>query len=136
MSTQSVGRPASVTFVVVLTWVVAILTIAASVILLFTSDQTLIDAGVSPSTARIEAWVGLGLGLVIALFASALGHGSRFARLLVTLLMMFRFVFGVIAMVVLWGSAFFWSALVMTVFALLILSLLWNSRAAEFFAKR
>ena len=49
--------------------------------------------------------------------------------------MMFRFVFGVIAMVVLWGSAFFWSALVMTVFALLILYLLWNSRAAMFFAK-
>ena len=79
MSTQSVSRPASVSFVVVLTWIVAILTIIASGILLFTSDQTLTDAGVDPGTARIEAWVGLGLGLVMALFASALGHGSRFA---------------------------------------------------------
>ena len=49
MSTQSVSRPASVSFVVVLTWIVAILTIIASGILLFTSDQTLTDAGVDPA---------------------------------------------------------------------------------------
>ncbi len=135
MSDQGAKRPASVSFVVVLTWFVAIVTIIGGVLLLFASDASLLEAGVSPSSAELQGWISIVLGLVIALFASALGHGSGFARLMISLLMVFRFVLGVFGLVVLWGSGHFWGTLVMTGFAALILYLLWNARAAAFFAR-
>ncbi len=136
MSTSAVKRPASVSFVVILTWLVAIVTIIDGVILLFASDDTLNAAGVNPDTATLTAWVSIVLGLVIALFASALGNGSGFARLLISLLMVFRFVLGAFAIVVLWGSSFLWSALVLTLIAALVLYLLWNAKASAWFAAR
>lgn len=135
MSDQTVKRPASVSFVVFLTWFVAIVTIIGGVLLLFASDASLADAGVSSSSADLQGWIGIVLGLVIALFASALGHGSGFARLMISLLMVFRFVFGVFGIVLLWGTGHFWGILLMTGFAALILYLLWNARAASFFAR-
>lgn len=135
MSSPAVKRPASVSFVVFLTWFVAIVTIIGGVALLLASDSSLADAGVSPGAADLQGWIGIVLGLVIALFASALGHGSRFARLMITLLMMFRFVFGVVGVILLWGTGHFWGILAMTGFAALILYLLWNARAAAFFAR-
>ncbi|MEZ5186434.1 MAG: hypothetical protein R2720_11865 [Candidatus Nanopelagicales bacterium] len=135
MSSQAVKRPASVSLVVFLTWLVAIVTIIGGVVLLFASDSALAEAGVSSSSANLQGWIGIVLGLVIALFASALGHGSGFARLMISLLMVFRFVLGVFGIVALWGTGHFWGILLMTVFAALILYLLWNARAAAFFAR-
>jgi hypothetical protein len=135
MSDPGAKRPASVSFVVFLTWFVAIVTIIGGVLLLFASESSLIEAGVSPSSADLQGWISIVLGLVIALFASALGHGSGFARLMISLLMVFRFVLGVFGIVVLWGTGHFWGTLLMTGFAALILYLLWNARAAAFFAR-
>lgn len=136
MTTDAPSRPASVSFVVILTWLVAIVTILDGIILLFASDETLVSAGVNPNTATTTAWVSIVLGLVIALFASALGNGSKFARLLISLLMMFRFVLGIFAVVVLWGSNLVWAALFLTGVAALVLALLWNSKASAWFAAR
>jgi hypothetical protein len=137
MSTETTPkRPASVSLVVILTWVVAIVTIIDGLILLFASDATLVSAGVNPNTATTTGWVSIVLGLVIALFASALGNGSKFARLLISLLMMFRFVLGSFAIVTLWGSNLVWGAVVLTLVALLVLFLLWNSKASAWFASR
>jgi hypothetical protein len=137
MSTETAPkRPASVSLVVLLTWLVAIVTIIDGLILLFASDATLVSAGVNPSTATTTGWVSIVLGLVIALFASALGNGSKFARLLISLLMMFRFVLGSFAIVTLWGSNLVWGAVVLTLVALLVLFLLWNSKASAWFASR
>jgi hypothetical protein len=136
MSTSAPSRPASVSFVVILTWLVAIVTIIDGVILLFASDDTLNAAGVNPDNATLTAWVSIVLGLVIALFASALGKGSGFARLLISLLMMLRFVLGLFAIFVLWGSSFIWAAVVLTLIALFVLYLLWNAKASAWFAGR
>ncbi len=136
MSTSAPSRPASVSFVVFLTWLVAIVTIIDGVILLFASDDTLNAAGVNPDNATLTAWVSIVLGLVIALFASALGKGSGFARLLISLLMMLRFVLGLFAIFVLWGSSFIWAAVVLTLIALFVLYLLWNAKASAWFAAR
>lgn len=136
MSTQTPSRPASVSFVVILTWLVAILTIVNGVLLLFANDAALTASGVDPDKANLTGWVAVVLGLVIALFASALGNGSGFARLIVSLLMVFRFVLGTIAVVVLWGSSHVWGAIVLTLVALLILYLLWNAKASAWFAAR
>jgi hypothetical protein len=121
---------------VILTWLVAIVTIIDGVILLFASDSTLEAAGVNADNATLTAWVSIVLGLVIALFASALGNGSKFARLLVSLLMMFRFVLGALAIVVLWGTVHVWAAVVLTAIAALVLYLLWNAKASAWFAAR
>lgn len=136
MSTSAPSRPASVTFVVFLTWVVAFVTIIDGLILLFASDATLVAAGVNPNNANLSAWVSIALGLIIVLFASALGKGSGFARLLVSLLMMFRMVLAAIAIFVLWGSSLVWGAVILTLGALLVLYLLWNARASAWFAAR
>ena len=136
MTSELPKRPASVSFVVVLTWLVAIVTIIDGVILLFASDATLVDAGVNPDTATLTAWISIVLGLVIALFASALGNGSKFARLLISLLMMVRFVLGGFAIVMLWGSSFMWGAVVLTIIAAFVLYLLWNAKASAWFAAR
>ena len=136
MTSELPKRPASVSFVVILTWLVAIVTIIDGVILLFASDATLVDAGVNPDTATLTAWISIVLGLVIALFASALGNGSKFARLLISLLMMVRFVLGGFAIVMLWGSSFVWGAVVLTIIAALVLYLLWNAKASAWFAAR
>ncbi|MEI2785088.1 MAG: hypothetical protein V9E82_05210 [Candidatus Nanopelagicales bacterium] len=136
MTSELPKRPASVSFVVILTWLVAIVTIIDGVILLFASDATLVDAGVNPDTATLTAWISIVLGLVIALFASALGNGSKFARLLISLLMMVRFVLGGFAIVMLWGSSFMWGAVVLTIIAAFVLYLLWNAKASAWFAAR
>jgi hypothetical protein len=136
MTTEPVKRPASVSFVVFLTWVVALLTILDGILVLFASDATLIEAGVNPNNATTTGWIAIVLGLVIALFASALGKGSGFARLLISLLMVLRLALGIFGMVVLWGSTFFWTALILVALALLVLYLLWNAKAAAWFASR
>lgn len=136
MTSELPKRPASVSFVVILTWLVAIVTIIDGLILLFASDATLSDAGVNPDTATLTAWISIVLGLVIALFASALGNGSKFARLLISLLMMVRFVLGGFAIVMLWGSTFMWGAVVLTLVAAFVLYLLWNAKASAWFAAR
>ena len=136
MTSELPKRPASVSFVVILTWLVAIVTIIDGVILLFASDATLVDAGVNHDTATLTAWISIVLGLVIALFASALGNGSKFARLLISLLMMVRFVLGGFAIVMLWGSSFMWGAVVLTIIAAFVLYLLWNAKASAWFAAR
>jgi len=127
------SRPGSVTTVVVLTWIVAIFSIAAGVLLLVASDQVLDEAGISSGNATVYAWTEIVIGVVVALVAIGLGNGNNFSRLLVTLLMAVRAALSVWVAIVLWGHAGFWSAVVAGLIAVLILILLWNDRANEFF---
>lgn len=135
MSTP-VERPGGVTTVVVLTWFVAILTVGGGIWLLFAGDNALSDLGISSGQATTQGWVDIILGIVIALFASALGHGSGFARIMITILMIFRFVVASFGAVVLWGSQYFWPVVIAGLIAALVLYLLWNSRASAWFAAR
>ena len=136
MSTTSAVRPGSVTLVVVLTWISAILAIVAGAFALFGGQQYLSELGWSAGEARIEGIVGIVFGLILALLASALGKGSKFARFLVTIVMLFRLVVGAVEAVALWGSTYMWAGVVGVVVALLVLWLLWNAKAGAFFARR
>ncbi|MDO8147278.1 MULTISPECIES: hypothetical protein [Isoptericola] len=128
-----VTRPGSVTFVVVLTWLVAIASVVGGVLMLLATDEVLADAGIGASDAPVYAWVEIALGLVVALVAVGLGNGNRFSRFLVTLLMALRVVLS-LWVVIVWGEyAGFWSALLSGLFALLIIVMLWNARANAFF---
>jgi len=131
--TRPTPRPGSVTFVIVLTWIIAVLSIIAGVTLLVASDQVLDEAGIASGTATAYAWAEIALGLVIALVAVGLGNGNNFSRLLVTFLMGLRAFMSLWVALVLWGHAGFWSAVLSGVIAVGVLALLWNDKANEFF---
>lgn len=126
-----VPRPASVTIVVVLTWLSAIGSIVSGVLALLLSDSVLAEAEVEKSTATAYGWIGIVLGVVIALVAIGLGRGNTLSRVLVSGLMVLRIVIGIWAMFVLPDSIV--SGAVVAGIALIVLILLWNQKANEFF---
>jgi hypothetical protein len=127
------ARPGTVTFVMVLTWIAAIVSIVGGVALLLASDQAINDAGIAASTATTQGWVEIVWGVIAALVAIGLGNGNNFARLIVTILMVIRLGMSVLAAFTLNGLGVFWAIALAGVFALIGLSLLWNARASEFF---
>jgi hypothetical protein len=129
-------RPGSVTFVVFLTWVIALVAIVGGVTLLLAGDGELADLGIASSTAATYGWIEIGWGVLVALVAMGLAAGSGFARFLVTGLMLIRIVVAVFAAVALAGTGAFWTVLVSAGFAAIILAMLWTARATAFFRRR
>ncbi|WP_278236283.1 hypothetical protein [Isoptericola sp. AK164] len=127
------ARPGSVTVVVVLTWIVAFFSALAGVIMLLASDEVLAEAGISASNAAVYSWTEIAFGVITALVAIGLSNGNRFSRFLVTVLMAVRAALTLWTVISWWGTAGSWSALVSGLFAILVISMLWNARANEFF---
>ena len=134
MSSQPVRRPFSVTVVVVLVWIYAILTIIGGLLLFFNAnnEQLLLDAQTTSGTVRLTALVGILLGLIVAVVASSLGGGSRFARFLITLVLILRILCDIYLLAA-WGGEFLGATIISVIILLLILFLLWNSKASRFF---
>jgi hypothetical protein len=131
-------RPVSVTIVVVLTWVIGLVTIGDGVWLMFGPDSRLESLGINTDRSVTTGLIYIVTGLLVVVFASALGGGSRLARVFISLLMVFRFVLGGIAVGVLWSQSFAYmlTASIVPLVSLLILYLLWNARASAWFASR
>ena len=129
------SRPVSVTTVVVLTWVIGLVTIGDGVWLMFGPDSRLESLGINTDRSVTTGLIYIVTGLLVVVFASALGSGSRVARGLISLLMLFRFVLGAIAVGVLWGHsvAYMLTASIVPLVSLLILYLLWNAKASAWF---
>jgi len=125
-------RPGSVTVVVVLTWISAIVAILGGVLALVLSEESLADAGISKSTATTYGWTEIVLGIIIALVAVGLSRGNNLSRILVSALMVLRAIVGIWAMLQLPNGMI--SGTVTVVIALVVLFLLWNQRASAFFA--
>lgn len=130
-ASPTVPRPASVTIVVVLTWLSAVGSIVSGVLALLLSDSVLAEADVEKSTATAYGWIGIVLGVVIALVALGLGRGSTLSRVLVSGLMVLRIVIGIWAMFLLPDSVV--SGAIVAGIALIVLILLWNQKANDFF---
>lgn len=127
------NRPASVSFVVFLTWLSAILTIISGLIAVISPDSFVASDGWSDGMIRAAGGIEIAIGLVVALVASALGKGSRFARLLVSAFMFLRLIASAFIAVGNIGNAYMWAGLITGALALLILYLLWNAKAGAFF---
>ena len=127
-------RPASVTLVVILVWIVALVNIIEGIWLIFerNSAQALVEYGLDPNQVLVAAIVQIIFGLIVALVASSLGNGSQFARFLISLLMILDIIADVI-FVSQYGSRYLWGTVIAILFALIILILLWNSKASRFF---
>jgi hypothetical protein len=134
MTTPPVQRPGSVTVVVVLTWISAILVLIGAVILFgvaFTVDAADLPAG--RNFVLTAAFVALVIGLITAWVAYALSKGSNFARLLVSLVQVLN-IANQIWMWIQFGGNYVISAIINIAIAVIILALVWNRRANEFFA--
>lgn len=129
-----VQRPASVTIVVVLTWISAILSIIGGLFALFSPATYVGELGWSENQIRLEGAIAIIIGLLIAIVANMLGNGSKFARLLVSALMVLRLIGGSLLAVFTIGSAAFWIGATSALIALLVLWLLWNAKAGAFFS--
>lgn len=127
-------RPASVTIVVFLTWISAILSIVGGLFAMFSPASYVGDLGWSESQIRLEGAIAIIIGLLIGIVANMLGNGSKFARFLVSVLMVLRLVGGALLALFAIGSAAFWVGITSAVIALLVLWLLWNAKAGAFFS--
>lgn len=127
------NRPASVTFVVILTWISALLAIGFGLWAAIRPADLANDL-TDLTQVRTEGFVSIIVGLITAMVASGLGRGSTFARFLVSLLMVLRIIGGAIAAFLTFGSVAMWASLVSVVIAVFILWLLWNAKAGAFFS--
>jgi hypothetical protein len=131
-----VRRPGSVTVVVVLTWISAILALLAAALLFvvaFTVDPPELPA--SRNFVLTIAFTALVIGLITAWVAYALSRGNNFARFLVSLVQVLN-IGNQIWMWVQLGGNYVISAIINIAIAVIILVLVWNRRASEFFASR
>ncbi len=131
-SEQSVRRPASVTIVVVLTWFAAAVSIAGGVVALLLSAEELAAADIPEASANVYGWTSIVIGAAAALVAIGLGSGSSLARGLVSLLMVARMGVGLWAIISLPEGIV--AGVITIVLALIVLFLLWNGKASDYFA--
>ncbi|WP_062072905.1 hypothetical protein [Demequina sediminicola] len=129
-------RPGTVTFVVVLTWISAVLTLISGGVWLWASGDTgfLADVDTSAQPARIYGWTLLGLGVVTLLVAVGLGNGSRFSRFIVNAIMAIRLVLDLIVIFSVPGFPE-WQAIASIIWSALILIFLNNRRASLWFLR-
>jgi hypothetical protein len=127
------NRPGSVTFVAVLAYINGVLNIIGGVVVLFTRNSMVRASDAGALTAiTTEAIVSIILGIVILVVARGLLDGSRFARGLVTVVMVLNAIGGVVQMF----SLQFFSGILEILWAIVMLSLLYTRRANAFFAAR
>lgn len=125
-------RPGSVTFVAVLAYINGILNIVGGVIILFTRDSMARASGGALAGITTAAILSIILGIVILVVARGLLNGSRFSRGLVTVVMIVNAINGVLLLFTLQ----FFSGILEILWAVVMLSLLYTTRANEFFAAR
>ena len=127
------NRPGSVTFVAVLAYLNGILNIIGGVVTLFPRNSMVpsSDAG-AVAGITTSAILSIILGIVILIVARGLLNGSRFARGLVTVVMILNAISGVILLF----SLQFFSGILEILWAVVMLALLYTRRANAFFAAR
>jgi hypothetical protein len=126
-------RPGGVTFVAIIAFLIAFLSLAAGFVFLLASASGLADADISEGTATGYGIVEIVFGIITALVAVGLWGGNSFARLAVTALMAVRIMASIWAAFALNGHGGFLLAVVSGGSAVIVLLLLWNYRADEFF---
>ena len=85
-------RPGGVTFIAIITFLIAFLSLAAGFVFLLSSASGLANADISEGTATSYGIVEIVFGIITALVAVGLWVGNSFARLAVTALMAVRII--------------------------------------------
>lgn len=137
MTETAVRRPAGVTFVVVLTWIIALLDLLGAAALLFNANEiwTAIQLDMTADEMREYGFFLLAVSVITMLVAVGLGNGNNFSRALVMALMVIRIAISFWAILA-FAAAATVPALVDIAFALWILLLLSSHKASDFFRSR
>lgn len=129
-------RPGGVTFVVVLAYIMSIFVVLNGILVVFGSDEIRLQI-VSGATEDELMWVGIftiAIGVIGILLTGALARGSRVVRVLFAIWIAFQIAAGLNSMFNHNGEQSS-SAVVPVVFGILILFLLFNGSAKDFFAE-
>jgi hypothetical protein len=126
-------RPGGVTFIAIMTFLIAFLSLAAGFVFLLSSGSGLADAGISEATATSYGIVEIVFGVITAVVAVGLWGGNSLARLAVTALMVVRIIAAIWVAFSLNGHGGFLLAVLGAGLSVIVLLLLWNYRADEFF---
>ena len=142
-STGTVSRPGTITLIVVLMWINAIIEIIGGVLLMLgatsSSFVTGFDegAGVEDVTGGVlltAGIIGVIFGIITILLAIGLKNGSNGARIFVTILIVLQILVDV-AELTIWQNRSIWTGLLGILIWLIILGMLWSSRASAFFTQ-
>ena len=127
-------RPGGVTFVIALTWIVALLSIVNGFLTLMGQDSPVVGTALDAGQPTWYAVVEIGFGVVTALVAIGLAKGSGLARLLVTALMVLRVGSALWVAIEHSGQGGWLVAPLIGGPAVIVLLLLWNGRSDRFFS--
>ncbi len=121
----------------ILTWVAAIVDLVGGIVLLLLSfDKSLFsDTSVSASLVRYYGLIALVLGLLTIMVALGLSKGSQFARVFTILVMSLRVLNAAWALIII-RYVTLWPAVFDLAIAILIIALLTNRSASDYFRKR
>lgn len=133
--TAPMARPFTVTLMVLLFWIQAILTAIGGIWLLVSADNATIAEQFSDDAASANAigWTLIVFGVLLALLAIGLSRGSRVIRMLITIVLVLRLVWDIYLIVFTNYDA---AAFVSIIINFILLWLLWNSKANAFFNQR
>jgi hypothetical protein len=128
-------RPTSVLIVLVAAWIQVAMSLIASVALFFMASDTEVVSAVGATTdeLRVVAGVGVVFGLIAAAFVLWLQSGSNVAQILVSIVAVLNIGAGVWAIAAA-GTHQLAESLVNIGLASVVLVLLWNHAANEYFA--
>ena len=143
-----VQRPGTITFIVVLMWINAILEIIGGVLLIIASRSndvvTSVQAGVennipveqiSESSLLWAGIISILFGLITILLATGLKNGSNGVRIFLTILIVLQILIDAAEMTA-WQNKSVWTGLIAILIWLIVLGMLWSSRASAFFKQR
>ena len=139
MTTDAEGmrvRPGGVTFVAVLAYIVSIFTIIDGLFVALGADERLnqVKAGASKNELIWAGIVMMAIGVIGVLLTGALARGSRVVRVLFTIWIAFQIAGGLSAMISYQGEERL-TGVVPFVLGIVVLYLLFNEKADDFFAK-
>ncbi|HKN46004.1 MAG TPA: hypothetical protein VJW23_18990 [Propionibacteriaceae bacterium] len=131
---NTVRRPGSVTIVVVLTIISGILTLLGALFLLLLGGAASLASNISGVAVLVFGILYLIFGIVTIAVGVGLRNGSRFARILVTILMVIDILGGIANLIWFRSNQTVTSAIITIIVSVVVLALLYNRRASEFFA--
>ena len=139
MTTDTQGtteRPGGVTFVVVLAYIVSIFTVLNGFFVVLDADTFGLQRVTGASKNEL-IWAGIvtmAVGVIGILLTGALARGSRVVRILFTIWIAFQIAAGLSALISYDGEERF-TGVVPFVLGIVVLYLLFNEKAHDFFAK-
>jgi len=139
MTTDTQGtreRPGGVTFVVVLAYIVSIFTVLNGFFVILDADTLGLQVKTGSSKNEL-IWAGIvtmAVGVIGVLLTGALSRGSRVVRILFTIWIAFQIAGGLSAMISYNGEERL-TGVVPFVFGIIVLYLLFNEKAHDYFAK-